>query len=269
MQTIAIANQKGGTGKTTTALTLGSILASRGLRVLLLDMDPQSSLTQWLHIDGAGNSLAEVLGGAQAGQVKLTDIIRPVSERLDLAPGDIALAACELGLVQRLGREAVLKRALANLNNYDLSIIDLPPGLGLLTVNGLAAAEGVIVPTLPAAADLRGLRLFLDTLATVQNDLNPGLELIGVIPIQFDSRLTAHNQALDLLAGAGLPVLPSVPRSVRVQEAAGVFQALPDYDPSGKPAAAYELITNEVQSWLKKSFRKTPSHEPRRSKPRG
>lgn len=254
MRIIAIANQKGGTGKTTTANTLGAILASRGQRVLLLDMDPQGSLTHWLHIDSINKSMAEVLGGAQPGRLRLTDIIQTASPGVDIAPADIALSSCELGLVLRLGREAVLKRALATVAKvYDLAIIDLPPGLGLLAVNGLAAAEGVIVPTLPAAADLRGLRLFLDTLATVQGDLNPGLELIGVIPIQFDGRLTAHNQALELLTRAELPVLPAVPRSVRVQEAAGVFQSLPDYDPGGKPAAAYQEIANEVEKWLNKA----------------
>lgn len=257
MQTIAIANQKGGTGKTTTALTLGALLAEAGRRVLLLDLDPQASLTEWLHIDAAGESLAEVLGGAQPGRLQLSDIIRTISDRLYLAPGDIALSSCELGLVQRLGRELVLSRALASVKGYDLAIIDLPPGLGLLTVNGLAAAQGVIVPTLPAAADLRGMRLFLDTLATVQATLNADLELIGVLPVQVDKRLTAHNQALELIQGAGLPMLPIITRSVKVQEAAGQFQALPTYDPTGKPTAGYIETSEEVDKWLKKSLQKT------------
>jgi chromosome partitioning protein len=252
MNIIAIANQKGGVGKTTTALTLGALLAKNGRRVLLLDMDPQASLTQWAGVDAAGRSIAEVLGGSQPGKLKIANIIHQLNNGLDLVPGDIALSSCELGLVQRLGRENVLKKAMAAVNGYDIALIDCGPNMGLLTVNSLVAADAVIIPTLPAPADLRGLRLFLSTLATIREDLNPTLETLGILVLQFDTRLTAHQQALELMQNANLPViLPTIPRSVRVQEAAGALQPLTEYDPTGKPAAAYQEITSEVEKWLK------------------
>jgi len=252
MKILAIANQKGGTGKTTTALTLGALLSERVYRVLLVDMDPQASLTAWLGIDGAGRSMAEVIGGAQPGRVPLAAIIQEATPTLHLAPGDIALSSCELAIVQRLGRENVLKKALANVTGYDLVIIDCPPSLSLLTIAALVAADGVIAPVLPAPADLRGLSMFIDTLETIKSELNPALLFVGAIIVQFDGRTNSHNQALEALQGAGVHLLPPpVPRSVRVQESAASGQPLTEYDKAGKPAAAYELITNEVEKWLK------------------
>ena len=129
------------------------------------------------------------------------------------------------------------------------------PALGLLTVNALAAANGVIAPVLPAAADIRGLNLFLETLTTIREDINPTLQLVGVILVQFDGRLNSHNQALEALQSADIPLLmPPVPRSVRVQEAAGVMRPLSAYDPSGKPINAYQAITTEVLAWLDKTL---------------
>ena len=254
MITLAIANQKGGTGKTTTAATLGAILATENRRVLLVDLDPQSSLTQGLGIDAAGASLAEVIGGAVRGHMAMSEIIRPISSGLDLAPSDLALAAAELGLSQRIGRESVLTKALALLTGYDLAIIDCPPSLGLLTLNGLTASAGVIVPSLPSAADLRGVRLFLGTLETMQAEgLNPDLQLLGVILTQFDGRTLAHNQALDVLRAGGLQVIGIIPRGVKVQEAGAAMQTLIDYDPQGKPTAAYYQAAESVMKWLNKN----------------
>lgn len=251
MIVIAIANQKGGTSKTTSTLTIGAILAERGRRVLLVDLDPQASLTQALGQDCPGTSAAEVIGGPEPGLLSAAQARRRISDRLDLLPGDIALASVELGLVMRLGRELAVKQALAPVAaDYDVCLIDCPPSLGTLTLAGLVAADGVIIPTLPAAADLRGLRLFTNTLAKLR-PLNPRLQVIGVIVSQFDGRLVAHNQAITALEKSGLPVLqPFIPRGVRVQESAASGQPLTDYDPSGKASQAYRELTNEVEKWL-------------------
>ena len=253
MITLAIGAQKGGTGKTTTAAALGALLAGEGLHVLMVDTDPQASLTQGLGIEAAGRSLAEVIGGSTRGKLQLADIIQPISKGLDLAPADIALASCELGLVQRSARENVIRSALATARGYDLALIDCPPSLGLLTIAALTAARGVIVPTLPSASDLRGVKLFLETIEHVRGELNPKLELLGILLVQYDPRLLAHGQAFEALRAAGLDVLGTVPRSVKVQEATAARQPITTYDPGGKPAAAYHELARKVKRWQKRN----------------
>lgn len=258
MQTIAVANHKGGTGKTATAHALGEALArgtesARGRRVLLVDTDPQNSLTGACGIrDAAGQSLAEVLGGAKPGTVEAAAAIRPLGERLSILPADIALARTELGLVSRLGRESVLKRTLATVGrDFDVCIIDCPPSLSILTVNALAAAQGAIVPTQPQAADLRGLGLFLETISQVREALNPELALLGVLLTFCEGRLVHHQEAIELMAKAGLPLMTTrIGRSVRVAEAAGMGQSVVTYEPGNPRAAEYGALAAEVATWL-------------------
>jgi chromosome partitioning protein len=255
MKIIAIANHKGGVGKTATAHALGTVLATDyDWQVLLVDIDPQSSLTGACGVgDTAGEGLAEVLGGATPGDIAMSEVITQLDDGLYLAPADLALAATELGLVSRMGRENVLKKALATVNgDYDVAIVDCPPSLGLLTLNALTAADAVLIPTQPQVVDLRGLRLFMDTLDQIRVELNPELETLGVLPTFYDRRLNHHKAALGAMERAGLPLMESqIGRSVRVAEAAASGETVVTYEPKNPQAEAYRGLAQEINQWLK------------------
>lgn len=252
MKVLAIANQKGGVAKTTTAAAIGAGLAQLGRRALMVDLDPQASLTQGLGIDANGRSIAQVIGGVTRGTMGLQDIIQPIFKGLDLAPSDIDLAASESGLVSRMARENVIKQALQAVKDYDVIILDCPPALSLLTIGALVASNAVIVPTLPAAGDLRGVKMFLQTIELTR-ELNPTLELLGLLVVQYDPRLIAHAQALEAIKAARLQVSGIIPRSVKAQEATAAKQPVTIYDPGGKVSEAYKTVTRKVNQWLTKS----------------
>ena len=219
----------------------------------MVDIDPQSSLTEASGVgDAEGVSLAEVLGGATPGKTKLKDIIVEVSENLFLAPADLALAATELGLASRMGRENVLKKALATVESrFDVAVIDCPPSLSLLTVNALTAADAVLIPTQPQAVDLRGLSLFLETLQNIRQELNPELETLGILPTFFDRRLTHHRDAIEAMERAELPVMQvKIGRSVRVAEAAASGETVVTFDPKNPQAQAYRELAEAINQWL-------------------
>ena len=249
MNILSIANHKGGVGKTATVHALGEVLSAEGLRVLMVDCDPQGSLTSAAGLkDCAGRSLAEVL---QPGGLAMADIIQGLQANLYIAPSDIALAGVELALTNRMGRENVLKKALARVAGYDLAILDCPPSLGLLTLNALVAADALLIPTQPMASDLRGVNLFLQTIAQVREELNPGLQTLGILLTFYDSRLNFHKAAVEAIQAAGLDLLPVyIGRSVRVGEAAAAGQSVITYDPGNPQSENYKLLAMEVRTWL-------------------
>lgn len=248
MVTISLANQKGGTGKTHSTHALAEALASLGYRVLLVDCDPQSSRTNACGIQSADLSLADVLTDG----VGITAIIRSIAPNLSLAPADIAMANTELDLVNRMGRESELMRALAPVaGDFDICLIDTAPSLGLLAVNALNASDGAIIPTIPQVQDLRGLNLFMGTLQRIRERLNPDLETIGVLVTMYDARLVHHNDAVQAMRDAGLPIMQTkISRSVRVAESAAAGASIISYDPEHKISDEYRDLAREVQQWL-------------------
>jgi len=277
MLTIAVANHKGGTGKTATAHNLGAALARRhGLGVLLVDSDPQASLTGACgvqddlapgHTAGATRylrqvfSLAEVLGGATPGHVDMKDVVVDLGDHLWLCPADTALATAEQGLASRLRRELALKKVLATVaQDYDVCVVDCPPNQGLLTINALSAAQAVIVPAQPTAQDLRALLLFMQVVTSVQTETNPDLAVLGVLLTFYDARLRHHNEERESMEQAGLPILPvSIGRSVRVAEAAGACQPVITYARHHPEAEHYLTLARWVVERLALPSRVPPA----------
>jgi chromosome partitioning protein len=260
---VAFANQKGGVGKTTTAVNAAVSLAQRGYRVLLIDADPQGNATSSLGIDklAVGRSIYDVLvdGWPLAEAIAPTD--RP---GLDLAPATPILAGAEIELVEAPGREMRLRDALAgSLARYDVVLIDCPPSLGLLTVNALTAARSVVVPIQCEFLALEGLGQLMTTLDLVKRVLNPPLDVTGVLMTMFDARTRLSAHVVDEVRR----YFPRrmfgtvVPRSVRLAEAPSYGQAIVEYDPSSRGAEAYEAFAGELATRLHLPPRHRPSRE--------
>ncbi len=247
-QTVAVANQKGGVAKTTTVHSLGAALAEKGRRVLLVDLDPQACLTFSMGVDpdALDVSLYEVL----TGKADVTDARRHV-DGMDLLPSSIDMAGAEVHLLTRPGREYALSRALDVIrSDYDFVLIDCPPSLGILTINGLTAAGGVLVPLQCETLSHRGVGQLMETIADVRSFTNPGLEVVGVVATMFDPRTRLAQETLAAVGtNYGLAVLePPVPKSVRVAEAPGRGCSVLQHAPRSPSAEAYRALAALIDS---------------------
>jgi chromosome partitioning protein len=246
-QVIAFANQKGGVAKTTSTLNLAVALAEAGHRVLCVDMDPQANLTMSQGIDPEGleRSVFDVL----VHGLPIAEII--VSREIDLACGSIDLAGAELALSAKIGRERALEKALRPVReDYDFICIDTPPSLGLLTVNALTAADRVIVPVQCEYLSMRGLLQLQNTLSMIRENLNPDVEIGGILPTLVDTRTLHAQEALEILEeNFGDRVYAArIRKTVRFAEAPVRGMSVLRYDPKGSAADSYRQLAKEVLS---------------------
>ena len=245
---ISIASQKGGVGKTTTAINLSACLAQENKRVLLVDIDPQGNATSGLGING--NDQRRTIYEALIGHVELKDAIMPTMlANLDLVPAGQSLSGAEVELVGMMARETRLKNALATLrDDYDFVFIDSPPSLGLLTVNSLTSSDSVIIPLQCEYLALEGLTQLIGAIRLVQDHLNSALRIEGVLLTMFDARLNLSQQVAEEARKffADRVYKTVIPRNVRLSEAPSFGKPIVLYDPNSSGADSYRELAREV-----------------------
>lgn len=263
-KTIALVNQKGGVGKTTSTINLGVGLASQGNKVLLVDGDPQHSLTIGLGVTDPDN-LEHTLNTAMLAEIEgetpqWEEGIIHHREGVDLLPANDELAGIELRLFSAMSREQVLKSVLSHVKDqYDYILIDGMPSLGIITVNVLVAADSVIIPSEPDFLSTKGMNLLLKTIGRVRRQINPRLKIDGIVVTKVDSRT---NNAKNIIAalrstlGGSVRVFDTeIPRSVRAAEASGEGKSIFTYDPKSRVAQAYTNLTKEIAELGKETNR--------------
>lgn len=245
---VAVVNQKGGVGKSTTSVNLTATLAELGKRVLLVDLDPQGNATSGYGLDK--NQREECVYDALLGDMPIEQLIEPVGiEGVFVVPSTIQLAGAEIELVSAFSRENKLKYVLSPvLGDFDFIIVDCPPSLGLLTINALTAATGVLIPVQCEYYALEGLTKLLESVRLVKTHLNPTLEVFGVVMTMFDGRTKLSQQVVNEVQDFfGEQVFDTlIPRSVRLSEAPSFGQPVTLFDPNGRGAEAYRELAKEV-----------------------
>jgi chromosome partitioning protein len=245
---IAVASQKGGVGKTTTAISLGSCLAQENRRVLIVDVDPQGNATSGLGVNG--NDQPRSVYEALIGQINFRSAVMPTSlANLDLAPAGQRLSGAEIELVGMEARESRLRECIAEVRDeYDYVFVDSPPSLGLLTVNALTAADSVLIPLQCEYLALEGLTQLLGAIRRVQESLNPGLRIEGVLLTMFDPRLNLSQQVAEEARKffSDRVYRSVIPRNVRLSEAPSFGKPIVLYDPHSTGAESYRELAREV-----------------------
>lgn len=250
MKVLVVSNQKGGVGKTTTAISLGAALAEHGERVLIIDLDPQGNATSGL---GVGKDMAGTYGVLLKEQPITEAIVHTEVPGLDLLPSGPDMAGAEVELVPLMAREFRLRQALQAAHDYDTVLVDCPPSLGLLTVNALAAGDGVVVPVQCEYYALEGLAQLLETIEAVRRRLNDRLEVLAIVLTMEDRRNRLSMQVIDEVRNhfPNLVTKTRIPRTVRLAEAPSFGKPISVYDPSSRAAQAYGELAREVEQRMR------------------
>lgn len=243
MLKVAVLNQKGGTGKTTSVINLGVALARLKQRVLLIDLDAQANLTYSFGITGSNETIAEVLQAKQVIQAILVN-----KEGVDVAPSSMALADIEISLTNKIGREGILKARLRDLKGYDFVFIDCPPSLSVLTINALNYANGVLIPLQVEVLALQGLTQLLNTVKEVRSVLNKDLKVLGILASMYDSRRNLSNEILqELEKNSKERIYKTIIREcVKIAEAPSFAQSVLSYAPGSNGAEDFENLAKEI-----------------------